>query len=304
MNRVDLHGLRTFLAIAYSGTLRSASNTLGVNPSAVSQQLKVFEDSLGTALFVRNTRSVALTDAGQILHDRTHSLFSEIDAALNATRRTASAASGQLRINLPYRAWQLAIAPRIAAFNEAYPDIELDFAVDEDLTDIIAGGFHAGIRLGDYLADEMIAVALTQPQQATYVATKGYLAERGIPQTPADLLHHDCIRYRQISAHQIAPWRFIVDGAETHVDVSGNLVFNDLRSVVDAAARGLGIGWSLRAGVEAQLTSGDLVEVLPDCTPDRPRFFLYYPRQLKSLNRLRAFIKHFAGNFVEKLILI
>jgi DNA-binding transcriptional LysR family regulator len=294
MNRTDLHGLRTFLAIADNGTLRSASDALGVNPSAVSQQLKVFEDSLGTALFVRNTRSVALTDAGQILHDRTHSLFSEIDAALNATRRTASAASGQLRITLPYRAWQLAIAPRIAAFNEAYPDIELDFAVNEDLTDIIAGSFHAGIRLGDYLADEMIAVALTPPQQATYVATKGYLAERGIPQTPADLLHHDCIRYRQISAHQIAPWRFIVDGAETYVDVSGNLVFNDLRSVVDAATRGLGIGWSLRAGIETHIASGELVEVLPDCTPDRPRFFLYYPRQLKSLNRLRAFIEHFA----------
>lgn len=170
----------------------------------------------------------------------------------------------------------------------------MDFAVDEELTDIVSGGFHAGIRLGDYLADEMIAVALTQPQEATYVATQDYLAKRGTPQTPADLLQHDCIRYRQISAQQIAPWRFVVDGAETHVDVTGNLVFNDLRSVVDAAARGLGIGWTLRAGVEAQIASGELVEVLPDYTPDRPRFFLYYPRQLKSLTRLRAFIDHFA----------
>lgn len=294
MNRTDLYGLRTFLAIADSGKLRSASYALGVNPSAVSQQLKVFEDSLGTALFVRNTRSVALTDAGKILHDRTYSIFSEIDAALNATRRAASAASGLLRITLPYRAWQLAIAPRIAAFNNAYSGIELDFAVDEDLTDIVSSGFHAGIRLGDYLADEMIAVALTQPQAATYVATKDYLAQHGTPRTPADLLHHDCIRYRQISAQQLAPWRFVVDEAETHVNVTGNLVFNDLRSVVDAAARGLGIGWSLREGVEAQIASGELVEVLPNCTPDRPRFYLYYPRQLKNLNRLRAFINHFA----------
>lgn len=294
MNRADLHGLRTFLAIAGSGTLRAASDALGVNPSAVSQQLKVFEDSLGTALFVRNTRSVTFTDAGQILHDRTHSIFAEIDAALDATRRTSSAESGQLRITLPHRAWQLAIAPRIAAFNAAYPDIELDFAVNEELTDIVSGGFHAGIRLGDYLADEMIAVALTKPQMATYVATKDYLAQNGTPRTPADLLQHDCIRYRQISAQQIAPWQFIENGAETHVDVTGNLVFNDLRSVVDAAARGLGIGWTLRAGVEAQIASGELVEVLPDYTPDRPRFFLYYPRQLKSLTRLRAFIDHFA----------
>lgn len=294
MNRVDLSGLRTFLAIADSGTLRSASDALGVNPSAVSQQLKAFEDSIGTALFVRNTRSVTFTDAGKTLYDRTHNIFTEIGAALDATRRTASAASGELRITMPYRAWQLAIAPRIAAFNMAFPDIDLDISVDEDLTDIVTGGFHAGIRLGDYLADEMVAVALTQPQAATYVATSDYLDQSGTPKTPADLLQHDCIQYRQISAGQIAPWRFVVDGAETQVAVTGNLVFNDLRSVVDAASRGLGIGWTLRDGVEAQIKSGELVEVLPDCTPDRPRFYLYYPKQLKSLTRLRAFIDHFA----------
>lgn len=294
MNRADLHGLRTFLAIADIGTLRSAADALGVNPSAVSQQLKTFEDSLGTALFVRNTRSVALTDAGRALRDRTHNLFAEIDAALTATRSAAGTTSGQLRITLPYRAWQLIIAPRIAGFRDTYPEIELDLSVDEELTDIVAGGFHAGIRLGDYLADEMIAVALTAPQAATYVATKEYLARQGTPETPADLLHHDCIRYRQISTGQIAPWRFIVDGADTEVEVTGNLVFNDLRSVVDAASRGLGIGWSLRAGVAGQIESGELVEVLADHTPDRQRFYLYYPKQLKSLNRLRAFIDHFA----------
>lgn len=294
MNRADLHGLRTFLAIADSGTLRSAGGVLGVNASAVSQQLKAFEDSLGTTLFVRNTRSVAFTDAGKALHDRTHSLFAEIEEALGATRRAAGTTSGQLRITLPYRAWQLIVAPRITAFKDANPDIELDFSVDEELTDIVAGGFHAGIRLGDYLADEMIATALTQPQAATYIAAKEYLAERGTPQTPADLLHHDCIKYRQISTQQIAPWRFVMDGADTDVDVTGNLVFNDLRSVVDAASRGLGIGWSLRAGVAAQIATGELVEVLADYTPDRPRFYLYYPKQLKSLKRLRAFIGHFA----------
>jgi DNA-binding transcriptional LysR family regulator len=140
----------------------------------------------------------------------------------------------------------------------------------------------------------MIAVALTQPQAATYVATKEYLAERGTPWTPADLLHHDCIRYRQISAQKIAAWWFVMDGTDTDVDVTGNLVFNDLRSIVDAVSRGLGIGWSLREGVAAQIASGELVEVLTDYTPDRPRFYLYYPKQLKSLNRLRAFIDHFA----------
>ena len=293
MNRADLMGLRMFLAIVERGTLRAAGRDLGVNPSAVSQQLKAFEGILGCALFVRNTRSVSLTDAGQALHDRTHHLMGEIDAALNATRRTASSLSGQIRITLPYRAWQLALAPRIVAFQNLYPEIELDLSIDEELTDIISGGFHAGIRLGDYLTDEMLAVALTKPLNGAYVASRCYLERHKIPKEPVDLLKHECIRYRQLSAQQIAPWLFDINGSETRVDVAGHLIFNDLRSVVDATVEGLGIGWSLREGVAAQLASGELVEVLAKYTLHRPPFYLYFPKQLKNMARLRAFINHF-----------
>lgn len=296
MNRADLTGLRTFLAIAERGTLRAASRDLGVNPSAVSQQLKAFEDILGGALFVRSTRSVSFTDAGQDLYDRTHSLMAEIDTALDGTRRAASSASGQLRMTLPYRAWQLAIAPRMLAFREAYPEIDLDLSIDEELTDITSGGFHAGIRLGDYLAEEMIAVALTPPLNGAYVASKDYLEKHGTPEEPGDLLQHNCIRYRRISAQRIAPWLFEIDGSPTRVDVTGHLVFNDLRSVVDAALQGLGIGWTLKEGVKARIASGDLVVVLHAFTPPRPRFYLYFPKQLKNMRRLRAFIDHFAVN--------
>jgi len=294
MNRADLTGLRLFLAIAERGTLRAAGRDLGVNPSAVSQQLKAFENILGTTLLVRSTRSVSFTDAGEALFNRTHHLIAEIDAALEATRRSASTVSGQLRINLPYRAWQLALAPRISAFQNNYPDIALDLCIDEELTDIVSGGFHAGIRLGDYLADEMIAVPLTQPLDGAYIASKSYLKKHKTPKKPIDLLQHQCIRHRQVSARQIAPWFFDVDGAQTRVDVTGNLVFNDLRSVVDATQAGLGIGWSLREGVAAHLASGELIEVLSKYTPHRPGFYLYYPQQLKSMARLKAFINHFA----------
>lgn len=294
MGRADLSGLQTFLAIVEHGTMRAAAHELGVNPSAVSQKLKAFEDVLGSALFVRDTRSVSLTDAGQALHDRTHHLMGEIDTALDATRHSASTTSGELRITLPYRAWQLALAPRMAAFQSKNPDIELNFSIDEELTDIVSGGFHAGIRLGDFLTDEMIAVALTQPLDGAYGASKDYLEKHGTPQIPADLLKHDCIRYRQITAQRIAPWAFEVDGAEVQVDVAGRLIFNDLRSVMDAAIHGFGIGWSLRAGIEAQIASGELVEVLPNYTPKRPRFYLYFPKQLKNMSRLRAFIDHFS----------
>jgi DNA-binding transcriptional LysR family regulator len=274
--------------------MRAAAQHLGVNPSAVSQKLKAFEDVLGSALFLRDTRSVSLTDAGQALYDRTHHLMAEIDGALDTARQSALTTSGQLRITLPYRAWQLALAPRMAAFQAEFPDIELNLSIDEELTDIVAGGFHAGIRLGDFLSGEMIAVALTQPLEGAYVASRCYLEKHGTPKNPADLLSHDCIRYRQISAQRIAPWVFEVNGAEVLADVTGRLIFDDLRSVIEAATQGFGIGWSLRAGVAAQIASGELIEVLQDFTPSRPRFYLYFPKQLKNIARLRAFISHFS----------
>lgn len=294
MNRADLTGLRVFLAVANNGTLRAASRELGVNPSAVSQHLKAFEDALGVSLLIRNTRSVVFTDAGQNLFDRTHRLMAEVESALNATRHAVGATTGQLRISLPFRAWQLVIAPRLAAFREGFPEIELDLSISEGLTDIVSSGFHAGIRLGDYLSDDMIAIALTDPQIGAYVASKAYLTQYGTPQEPADLLNHQCIRYRQITARRIAPWIFDIDGTETQIDVGGSLIFNDLRAVVDAAQAGFGVGWSLRAGVAAQIATGELIEVLSGYARPRPRFYLYFPKQLQDMTLLRAFIAHFS----------
>ncbi|MEO9528611.1 LysR family transcriptional regulator [Roseibium sp.] len=294
MNRAELLGLRTFHMIAEHRTLRAAAAVLGVNASAVSQQLKAFEEQLGTALFVRNTRSVVLTDAGHALHERTRHMLSEADAALEAIRSSAGEASGPLRITLPFRAWQLAIAPRLASFRLAFPGVELDLSIDEELTDIVARGFHAGIRLGDYLSGDVIAVALTKPMQGAYVAAPAYLDTFGRPKEPSDLLDHECIRYRRISTGQIAQWEFLVNGNVQTISVTGSLVFNDLRSVIDATCDGFGIGWSLKAGLDRLIESGLLAAILTDFTPERPGFFLYFPRQLQDMPRLRAFIDHFS----------
>lgn len=295
MDRVHLLGLRTFHAIAEQGTLRAAAGVLGVQASAVSQQLKQFEDHLGTALFVRSTRCVVLTDAGEKLRGQTRHILSEAEAAIEQVRSEAIAASGLLRITLPYRAWQIVIAPRLTEFQTRFPDIELDLAIDEDLINIAAAGFHAGIRLGDFLEDQMIAKAVSAPMPAAYVASPSYLERYGTPKVPEDLLRHICIRYRRISSGAIAPWEFRVGGELQTIEATGPLVFNDLRSVVDAARRGTGIGWSLKAGVEDALKSGELVQVLSTFTPDRPRFFVYFPRELRDLPRLRVFIDHFSG---------
>lgn len=294
MNRADLLGLRLFHAIATQGSMRAASEQLKINASAVSQQLKAFEDSLGTALFVRNTRSVVLTDAGRTLLERTRHLMGEADAAIEAVKSEAGNLSGPLRITLPFRAWQICIAPKMAAFQAAYPDITLDLSIDEDFSNITTAGFHAGIRLGDVLSGDVIAKLLGGPMPGAYIAAPDYLDQFGHPEIPADLLTHRCIRHRQISANQIAPWEFDVNGQRQTVDVIGPLIFNDLRSVVDAARLGFGIGWSLQAGVAHELDRGRLVQVLSDFTPQRPGFYVYFPKQLQDLSRLRAFIDHFS----------
>lgn len=295
MDRTDLSALQTFVAIAERGSLRAAARHLGVNPPAVSHQLKSFEERLGTPLFLRSTRSVTLTDAGRALYENSRHLLGGLETAVDDARAMAGARSGRLRIALPYRAWQVVLAPRLAAFQAAHPGLELDLTVEEGLTDIVGRGFHAGIRLGDYLQDDMIAVRLSQEEEAAYVASPDYLARHGTPERPADLLHHVCIRHRQVSSGQISAWLFSGPEGELAVDAAGGLIVDDLRTVVDAARRGLGIGWSLRRGVEEDIERGALVQVLADVTPPRPGFFLYFPKSLRQLGLLRAFIAHFGG---------
>lgn len=293
MDRVRLLGLRTFHAIAEQGTLRAAAGVLGVQASAVSQQLKQFEDHLGTALFVRNTRSVVLTDAGRKLLAQTRHVLSEANAAIEAVRSEAGAVSGVLRITLPFRAWEAVVAPRLTDFQTLFPEIELDLSIDEGLVDITTKGFHAGIRLGDFLEDQMIAKALSKPMQGAYVASPAYLEQFGVPKLPIDLLEHKCIRHRRVNSGGITPWEFLVDREPQVIEGKGSIIFNDLRTVVDAARRDVGIGWSLRAGVEEDLRQGHLVQILTEFTPDRPRFFIYFARELRELPRLRVFINHF-----------
>lgn len=293
MERTSLLGLRTFHAIAEQGTMRAAADVLGVQASAVSQQLKQFEDVLGTALFVRSTRSVVLTDAGQKLLARTRHILTEAEAAIEQVKSEAVATSGTLRITMPFRAWESAIAPRLDAFQKLYPQIELDLSIDEDLTDIVAEGYHAGVRLGDFLQDQMIAKAISGPMPGAYVASPVYLDRFGTPKHPRDLFQHRCIMHRQISSGKRAPWEFVVEGERQTVEVSGPIIVNDLRTIVDATIQGLGVGWSLKSGVQQEIASGRLVQVLEEFTPDRPRFYIYFPREIRELPRLRAFIDHF-----------
>ena len=294
MERADLVALQTFVTIVRHGSLRAAARVLGVNPPAISHQLKAFEERLGTPLLLRTTRSIALTDAGRDLLESCELLLEAVDDALEATRDADHANAGRLRITLPFRAWQIIIAPRLRSFQSSYPKIELELTIDEKLTDIVTNGFHAGIRLGDRLQDNMIAVRLSDVEETALVASPDYVARYGEPNTPEDLLSHTCIRYRGINSGRIEAWRFRSRDGVFLIDVNGGLVLNDFRTIVQAAQLGCGIGWSLKRGVDKDILQEKLVEVLAGSLAPKPGFHLYFPATLKKSSVLRVFIDHFS----------
>jgi len=294
MSRLPIAGLDVFMAIVREGTLRGAARSLGLGAPAVSSQLKNLETSLGVSLFVRTTRSIELTDAGRALLGGADPAFALLRQAVEEARSAGRATTGRLRITLPWSAYKIAIAPRLGAFQQAYPDIELEFSFNEALVDVVRERFHAGIRLGDRLTPDMVAVALTDPLPGAYSAAPDYWAEMGRPKHPRDLLRHRCIRYRFITTDQIADWQFQEDGTTFSVVPPAALVFDSFQAVVQAALDGRGVGWSLRAVVADHLAAGRLETALDGFVIRHPPFYLYYPEQNRRLELLRLFIDFFA----------
>lgn len=290
MERLPVSGLEVFLAIAEHGSLRSAADVLGVRPPAVSYQLKALEDRIGVAVFARTTRSVQLTNAGRALLNRARPAMAELGEALEEARLSGRARKGTVRLTLPYVAYQLTIAKKLAAFQRSYPEVELELSFNEAFVDLVLEGFHAGVRMGDHIHEDMIAVRLCPPLKEVFFAAPSYLERHGRPERPEDLLQHNCIRYRYIASRRIAEWQF--HGAEgvTTIDVRGNLIVDSTNAVVGSARDGLGIGWLFRPNVEADLQSGALESVLDSHAIERPGYFLYYPKANARVEVLRVFI--------------
>lgn len=286
-----LKGIEVFLAVAKHGSFSAAARALGVGVPAVSQRLKGLEEDLGVSLLTRTTRALDLTPAGRVLLSGAGPALEQVQATIENARSAGKAKSGTLRLTIPWSAYKIAVAPVLADFHAAYPDIRLEMSFDEALVDIVREGYHAGFRLGDRLADGMIATRLTGSLVAAYSASPGYLAEHGRPSHPKDLLFHNCICYRFVSANRIADWLFSVDGHETRMTPPARLVFDSFRSVVDAALAGHGIGWSLRAVVEDALADGRLESVLEPFVKTHPPFYIFYPEENRQLEPLRLFIE-------------
>lgn len=291
MKPLPINGLKVFLAVVEHGSLRAAAAALGVQPPAVSYQIKTFEDHIGFAVLTRTTRSIQLTEAGRALLMRAKPAMAELATALEEARGVGGARRGTIRITLPYVAYELAIARKLEAFRRTYPDVELELSLNEAFDDIVADGFHAGIRMGDQIQADMIAIRLTPPLKEAFFATPRYLAERGRPHRPEDLLRHDCIRYRFLRSKRIATWRFNGPDGVVSVDIKGGLIVNSTSAVLDAARNGLGIGWLFRPNIRDDLKSGTLESVLDRYAIERPGFFLYYPKENARWEILRIFIE-------------
>lgn len=290
MAAVPFHGLDAFLAVAEHGSLRRAAGVLGVRPPAVSYQIKALEQRIGTALFVRTTRSVHLTDAGRSLLARAKPAMAELSEALEDARRSGGATTGTIRLTLPDVAYELTIAHKLAAFQRRFPDITLELSFNDAFVDLAAEGFHAGVRLGDHIREDMIAVRLSPPMRQVVFAAPAYFARHGRPQRPRDLLRHSCIRYRYIAAKRFAEWQFDGPDGLTTVDVSGTLIVDSTNALLAAARAGLGIGWLFRPAVAEDLAAGRLESVLDSCAVERPGYFLYYPRANARIEILRQFV--------------
>lgn len=283
--------LKAFAAVVERASFARAAEHLGLSASALSQTIRQLETRLGTRLLNRTTRSVATTATGAQLYARIAPLFQDMADAVNEASAMAGQTRGTLRINtLGMAAWAV-IGPRLGRFHRAHPEVTLDIVVDNGLSDIVAGRFDAGIRVGGKLEKDMIAVRLTPDVKMVAVASPDYLERRGTPRSPSDLHGHACINWRLQSDGSAYRWEFEKKGKRTEVVVDGPLVTNHSDMGVAAALQGLGIAYAFdRERVDALLAQQRLVEVLADWSIARPGLFLYHPSRRHVPAALRAFI--------------
>lgn len=291
MRGSDFAELKAFVAIVERRSFARAAEHLGLSPSALSQIIRQLEGRIGARLLNRTTRSVAPTASGEQLYRRIAPLFAEMAAAVAEASEATGQMRGTLRINTLGIAARTIIAPRLARFHQVHPDVVLDIVVDDALADIVAGRFDAGIRVGNRLEKDMVAVRLTPDLAMVAVASPDYLARRGIPKSPADLHHHTCINWRLQMDGRHYRWEFRKRGRDIEVAVDGPVVTNHADIGIGAALNGLGIAYHFaRDGLDELLAQGRLVQVLADWSISRPGLYLYYPNRQHRPALLGAFI--------------
>lgn len=277
MSRDHLSDLSIFLEVARARSFTRAAAILGVSQSALSQTIAGLEARLGVRLLTRTTRSVALTEAGERLLTRLEPHFNSIAQELSAISALRDKPAGLIRITSSELAAATRLWPVLEEFLPLYPDIRVEVNIDGNLTDIVTERFDAGIRLGEQIEKDMIAVRIGPDIRMAAIAAPRYWAQHPIPRTPHELARHECINLRLPTLGGFYPWEFEKNKRTLNVRVEGQLAFNDSRWVIKAAEAGFGIGFMPETHVNDAIAAGRLVRVLEDWCPLFPGFHLYYP---------------------------
>lgn len=284
-----LPAVAAFARVAQHASFTRAAAELGVSPSALSQTVRLLEERLGMRLLNRTTRRVGVTEAGAVFLQRVLPALEQLGAAFSELDELRGKPAGTLRISLPRLALSTLIAPLLDPFCRAYPEVRLELIADDRLVDLVGEGYDAGIRLGERLAQDMIAVRATREQRIAVVGSPEYFRRNPEPKVPADLHEHPCMRFR-FSSGVLYRWEFGRDGQDFEIDVDGPLICNDNVLMIHAAKQGLGLTHIMEEMVRGELQRGELVRVLEDWCPPFPGLYLYYPSRAQMPLKLRVFI--------------
>lgn len=290
MQPSSLDLIRTFLAVAECRSFSGAAQRLDVSPPAVSKAIRVIERQHGVVLFTRTTRSVSLTDAGAALFAKLAAATAQIDEAFGTLTAFRERPAGVVRLTAP-RALGAIVARRLVPRMRAtYPDIDIDLSLDDGIVDLVRDSYDAGIRLGQALQQDMVAVRLSPPLPWSVVAAPAYLAAAGTPQSPHDILRHRTIRYRFPTAGTLPGWQFVVEGETVQIQAHAGLVVNDTGMIAEFVRQGLGLAYLPDIEIKADIAAGRMQRVLEDHVPSTPGLFLYFPERMQNQPKLRALI--------------
>jgi len=289
MDRDLLSHLPVLISVARNSGFAAAAAELGMSP--ISHAVRTVEDRLGQPLFARTTRSVALTEPGARFLAATGSALDDIAKAAEGLTADRGEVTGLLRINAPRVALEMALTPILAKLAWQHPRLAVEVHAEDALIDIVARGFDAGIRIGEAVQQDMIAMRLTPPFQAILVASKAYLEARGAPKSVAELHDHNCIGFRLIGSGGVYDWELNDGGKQVNVRTSGTALVTDATHMRDLALADVGIAYILEPLVRHHLREGRLIWILPASANELNGLFLYYPRRASLAPKLRAFIE-------------
>ena len=291
MKRDELNDLAAFVVVADEMSFTRAAAKLEMSPSALSHAMKALEGRLGLRLLARTTRRVSTTEAGDRLLKTLRPAFEDISAELTALNDLRDKPAGTLRITTPRHAATSVLCPVLPSFLAAYPDIRVEVTIDEGLTDIIESHYDAGIRLGEKVAKDMIAVRIGSDLRTAVVGSPTYFANYPTPNTPKDLAHHRCINYRFATSGGLYPWEFEQEGRSFQVRVDGSIVFNDGDLILAATLAGQGVAYLYEDQIADLVVEGRLTRILPEWCPTFPGYYLYHPNRRQTSPALTALIQ-------------